>query len=446
MSQTLGEMLPSIKSAPPGPHSLELAGRLHAVESRNVTWLSEDFPVFWDRALGSNVIDVDGNVYVDLTSAFGVAFAGHSHPSITLAIEKQGKVLVHGMGDVHPSASKVKIMEELGELSPWKEARTVLASSGTEAMEVALKTAQMYSGKTGLIAFRGAYHGLTLGSLSVTDREKFRDPFVGRLSEHTSFVNFPKTGEEAEAIITEIASIVRRKKSTAEPVGAIVIEPIQGRGGVQIPPEDFLQTLSDFSQSAGLLLIFDEIFSGLGRSGVIFETERAGVVPDLVCLGKALGGGMPLSACIGSREVMAGWPETDGEAIHTSTFLGHPLSCAAGISFLNVLKSENLVLQSVQKGQYLLDSLQASLRAGEHVFQVRGRGLLIGIELHNQKNYSVKSMGSHVSQLALKEGLIVLPAGIHGEVVELAPPATITREQMDFAVKCLSKILLESQL
>ena len=155
---------------------------------------------------------------------------------------------------------------------------------------------------------------------------------------------------------------------------------------------------------------------------------------------------MPLSACIGSREVMAGWPETDGEAIHTSTFLGHPLSCAAGISFLNVLKSENLVLQSVQKGQYLLDSLQASLRAGEHVFQVRGRGLLIGIELHNQKNYSVKSMGSHVSQLALKEGLIVLPAGIHGEVVELAPPATITQEQMDFAVKCLSKILLESQL
>ena len=109
MSQTLGEMLPSIKSAPPGPHSLELASRLHAVESRNVTWLSEDFPIFWDRALGSNVIDVDGNVYVDLTSAFGVAFAGHSHPSITLAIEKQGKVLVHGMGDVHPSASKVKI-------------------------------------------------------------------------------------------------------------------------------------------------------------------------------------------------------------------------------------------------------------------------------------------------------------------------------------------------
>ena len=163
MSQTLGEMLPSIKSAPPGPNSLELASRLHAVESRNVTWLSKNFPIFWDRALGSNVIDVDGNVYVDLTSAFGVAFAGHSHPSITLAIEKQGKVLVHGMGDVHPSASKVKIMEELGELSPWKEARTVLASSGAEAMEIALKTAQMYSGKTGLIAFRGAYHGLTLG-------------------------------------------------------------------------------------------------------------------------------------------------------------------------------------------------------------------------------------------------------------------------------------------
>ncbi len=442
MVAQLGEILPSVEFTPPGPRSLELAGRLHGVESRNVTWLGEDFPVFWERAEGSNVIDVDGNVFVDLTSAFGVAFAGHSHPRIRKAIEEQSRNLVHGMGDVHPSACKVKLMEELVEMSPWEETRTVLASSGAEAIEIALKTAQLYTGKTGLIAFRGAYHGLTLGSLSVTDRQDFRDPFVSRLLEPTNFMDFPITEEDADIVITKIESIVNREQS----IGAIVIEPIQGRGGVRIPPEGFLQGLSDLSKSTGLVLIFDEIFTGLGRSGVIFEAEKVGIVPDLVCLGKALGGGMPLSACLGSREVMEAWPESEGEAIHTSTFLGHPLSCAAGISFLDVLKSESLVSQAIHKGQYLLNSLQESLRDSQYVCEVRGRGLLIGIEFHHEASSSPKGMGNRVARLALREGLILLPAGNHGEILELAPAATITRKQMDFAVRCLSDILLRDQL
>jgi len=446
VDSNFGAQLPSIKTLPPGPRSLELASRLQVVESRNITWLSEDFPVFWDQAFGSNVSDVDGNIYVDLTSAFGVAFAGHSHPSIRIAMDEQAKRLVHGMGDIHPSLSKVKLMEELGMLAPWKETRTVLASSGTEAIEIALKTAQLLTGKAGVIAFKGAYHGLTLGSLSVTDRKDFRNPFVDRLLGATNFVSFPRSEEEAARVLTEIGSILSESETSGAPIGAIVIEPIQGRGGVRIPPGSFLQDLKALSKATGVLLIFDEIFTGLGRSGVVFESEIAGVIPDLICLGKALGGGLPLSACLGSRSVMEAWPETQGEAIHTSTFLGHPLSCATALSFLDVLRSEGLVLRSAKKGQYLLASLRASLGSSCHISEVRGRGLLVGIELCTKTGDPWKGQGGRVARQALKEGLIVLPAGRYGEVVELAPAATITEKQIDFAVRCLSEILLGDRL
>lgn len=446
MDSNFGAQLPSMKTLPPGPRSLELASRLQDVESRNVTWLSEDFPVFWDLAFGSNVSDVDGNVYVDLTSAFGVAFAGHSHPSIRIAMDEQAKCLVHGMGDIHPSLSKVKLMEALATLAPWKEARTVLASSGTEAIEIALKTAQLHTGKAGVIAFKGAYHGLTLGSLSVTDRKDFRNPFVDRLLETTKFVLFPSSDDEVARVLTEIGSILTESETSGVPIGAIVIEPIQGRGGVRIPPEGFLQDLKALSKATGVLLIFDEIFTGLGRSGVVFESEVAGVIPDLICLGKALGGGLPLSACLGSRSVMEAWPENQGEAIHTSTFLGHPLSCATALSFLNILKSEGLVLGSVKKGQYLLASLRASLGSSCHIHEVRGRGLLVGIELRTETGEPWKGQGARVARQALRKGLIVLPAGRYGEVVQLSPAATITEKQIDFAVACLSDIILGRDL
>ena len=409
MNSRLGELLPSIKTVPPGPRSLELAGRLRTVESRNITSFRRDFPIFWDQAAGSNILDVDGNIYVDLTSAFGVALAGHSHPSIRRAMEEQGRYLVHGMGDVHPSEPKVALMEELASLSPWKETRTVLASSGAEAIEIALKTAQLFTGKAGLIAFRGAYHGLTLGSLSVTDRKDFRGPFVDRLADKTNFVSFPRNEEESIKVVIQIEDILRDKEASIAPIGAIVIEPIQGRGGVRMAPKGFLENLSKVCNEAGVVLVFDEIFTGMGRSGVVFETEAAGVVPDLVCLGKALGGGMPLSACLGSRPVMEAWPETQGEAIHTSTFLGHPLSCAAGLAFLDVLKSEDLVTKSLEKGKYLMNSIQETLEPGQHNYQIRGRGLLVGIEFHTETGDPLKGMGGHVSRLALREGLLVLP-------------------------------------
>ena len=441
-------MVPSLVAPPPGPRSRALAERLRLVESRNVTYLSDDFPVFWEEAKGANVRDVDGNVYVDFTGAFGVSFAGHGHARIQRALVEQSERLVHGMGDVHPPARKVELLERLSALAPWEETRTVLGSSGSEAMEAALKTAQLSTGRSGIIAFEGAYHGLTLGSLAVTARPDFRDPFRARLHQGVSFAPYPQTEEEAQVALTEVQRLLSDGVPMGgghpnEPVGAVVVEPVQGRSGVRIAPPGFLARLAESTRADGSLLIFDEIFTGLGRTGVVFEYEREGVLPDLVCVGKALGGGLPLSACLGSREVMDAWPESGGEALHTSTFLGHPLSCATALAFLAVLEEEELVARALDLGERIVDRLNEELSTVAGVEQIRGRGLLIGIELCAEDGGPAAGGGARVAEAALGRGLLVLPAGGQGEVVEIAPPAVTNDAQVDFSITCLVETIRE---
>ncbi len=446
-----GSLPPSLVVPPPGPRSLALAERLRSVESRNVTYSSDDFPVFWEEARGANVRDVDGNVYVDFTGAFGVSLAGHAHPRIQRALAEQSERLIHGMGDVHPSAPRVELLERLSALAPWDETRTVLGSSGSEAVEAALKTAELHTGRSGIVAFDGAYHGLTVGSLAVTARPDFREPFRARVHQGVSFAPYPQTEAEAEVALAEVQRMLtegvhRDGDQPRQPVGAVVVEPIQGRAGVRIPPGGFLAGLAELTRVDGSLLIFDEIFTGLGRTGVVFEHERDGVLPDLVCIGKALGGGLPLSACLGSREVMDAWPESGGEALHTSTFLGHPLSCATGLAFLDVLDEEDLVRRSRDLGERIVGRLDESLSALPGVRQVRGCGLMIGIELCGEDGGPATGGGARVTEAALGQGLLVLPAGGQGEVVEIAPPAVLSDAQVDFGVTCLAQVVRESLL
>jgi len=443
---SFGSALPEIVVPPPGPASRALAARLRAVESRNVTFVAEDWPVFWEEASGTNVRDADGNVYLDLTGGFGVALLGHSSPEVVTAIREQAERLVHGMGDVHPAALKVELLERLATLAPWDGARGVLASTGSEAVEIALKTAQVASGRPGILAFEGAYHGLTLGSLAATSRALFREPFEARLYQGVTFAPFPepwkRSGVGAEECLDHVARLLAKGAPNGDAIGTVIVEPIQGRAGVRVPPEGFMAEVSALAADAGALVVADEVMTGMGRCGAPLASAMVGLRPDLVCLGKALGSGMPLSACLASPQVMDAWPASAGEAIHTSSFLGHPLACAAALAALDEVSLQERAVRVAERGARLLGGLRERLSAVAGVGDVRGAGLFLAIEMVGGDGVTpAAGAGARAATETLSRGLLVLPAGEEGQVVELTPALTLTDEQIDFAVEALVRAI-----
>ncbi len=441
---------PFIKVPPPGPRSRRLAERLARVESRNVTFLTDDFPIFWEKSRGSNVWDADGNRYVDLSGGFGVAVAGHRNRRVMQAIRRQIGRLPHGMGDVHPPALKVKLLEALSAVSPIPDSRIVLTCSGAEAVEVALKTARLATGKPGVIAFGGGYHGLTYGALSVTDRALFRAPFADQLNPHVSWAPYPDPyrppsvlddDDPGGSALAHVETLLESDDGNA--VGAVIVEPIQGRGGDIVPPPGFLRGLADLCRDRDLLLIVDEIYTGLGRAGSWFACEDEGVVPDLLCVGKALSGTLPIAACVGSKDVMEAWPASGGEAIHTSTFLGNPLACAAGLASLGEIKRRGLVGRSASEGERWMGELRESLTRHEAVGEVRGRGLMIGIDLVTDRSTreADPERAGHVVTEALRRGWIVLAGGPSGNVISLSPPLSLSRDLMLAATRMLDEAI-----
>jgi len=293
----------------------------------------------------------------------------------------------------------------------------VLASSGSDAVECAIKTALLATGRAGIVEFAGGYHGLGLGALDVTARPMFREPFAARLPRASAFADFG----DAE-------SVRKAADRCREPVGAVLVEPIQGRGGERIPPDGFLAALRRLCDEAGWLLIADEIFTGFGRTGRWFACEHDGVVPDLLCVGKGMSGGMPISACIGRPEVMDAWPVSTGEAIHTQTFLGHPLGCAAALAAIGAIESEMLVERSAVVGAAARERLANVLRGCEHVVAVRGRGLVLAAE------YASAAHAADACRGALERGVIALLAGDDGNVLSLTPPLDIPSDLLDLAI------------
>ncbi len=438
-ARPFGDAPPLVRVAPPGPRSRALGERLRRVESRDVTFIGERFPVFWREALGSNVRDVDGNVLVDLTGAFGVAFAGHRNPRIMRAARDQERRLVHGMGDIHPPEAKVELLERLAALAPWPEARAVLASAGSEAVEIALKTAELYTGRPGILAFACGYHGLTLGALATTHRDHFRGPFRKRLYDGVRFAPFPVLAEDGPSSLAACARAFEDGARAGAPIGAVLVEPVQGRGGVRIPPPGFLAELRQLARGHGAVVVADEVFTGLGRCGAMFAGSALGLDADLVCLGKALGGGFPLSACVGRAAVFDAWPESAGEAVHTSTFLGHPVACAASLAFLDLVRAERLDRRAARLGEYLVSRLRKQLAGVGHVAEVRGMGLLAGVEIATTS----VGAGARIATELLARGVLVLPAGDRGQVIELSPAATISRDLLDHALDQLVRVVAD---
>ncbi len=400
---TTGTQLPLLRTPIPGPRSRALARQLHRYESRNITLVTEHWPVFWHRAAGANVWDVDGNRYLDLTAAFGVASVGHTNPRVVAAVQKQSRLLLHAMGDVHPNELKLKLARELCKLTFDSPSRVVFGNSGAEAVEIALKTAAIHTKRPGVIAFTGAYHGLTYGALAATSRADFRAPFarqLGRFVTHIPFGTLPRS----------IAG-----------VGAVIVEPIQGRGGIIVPPDGFLPALRKYCDRHKLVLIFDEIYTGFCRTGRWFACEHWKVTPDLICVGKGMTGGFPMSACVGLAKVMDSWPESKGEAIHTSTFLGNPLGCAAALAAIAEMKRLKLDERSEKLGRYLKSKLPA-----------HGKGLMLGLLVKNAPK---------LCERLLRVGILALPEGDRGEVLGITPPLTISRRQLDHAIRVIHELI-----
>lgn len=406
--------------SPPGPLARQLSADLSRYEAPGINTLYRGEPnIVWAEALGSNVLDVDGNRYIDLTSGFGVAAIGHRHPAVVEAIVAQSQNLLHGLGDACGHPWRIALAKKLAPLAPKSPGAVYFAVSGADAVEIAIKTALLARpGRTQLVTFDPAYHGLTLGALNASSRPWFRTPFQAHLHDQIAVFKF---GQDLRPLGQYLD-----QRTTA----AVLVEPVVGREGVHFPPAGWLAELGAFCSQSDTLLIFDEIFTGFGRCGTLFAYQQENVLPDLLCVGKALGGGLPIAAVLGQHELLQCW-STPGEALHTGTFVANPLACCAALATLEVLDKGGLV-QRVRE----LESLVANRLAQwptrfSLVQQCRGRGLLWGIEL------AKASDAARLVDLARSRGLLLLAGGSDGRVVQLVPALTIGLHQLEHSLSLL---------
>lgn len=422
----------------------DVLGLLQKYESRNITFIDPDgsFPIVWEKARGAYVYDIEGRRYLDLTAAFGVAVSGHANPRIVASAKKQLQKLPHAMGDVHPHKLKALLARKLSQITfeKWtsnEHGKTIFCNSGFESVEAALKTAHLATKKSDVIAFEGAYHGLGYGALNVTYREYFRKPFFKQLGMFGHFVPFPTNDEEFEITKKKIHRLLDRIN-----LGAILIEPIQGRGGIRIPHSLLFKFLRQICDEKGAVLIFDEIYTGIGRTGKMFACEHYDIFPDIICLGKALTGGFPLSACVGRASVMdMAWEPSKGEALHTSTFMGNPVGCAMALASLEEVENKKLPERSAKLGALLIEKLRTLTPPKGLTFSARGLGLMAGLEIRYCDSTPANDLVYKIVKEMLKQGYIMLPEGDSGNVLSFTPPLVITWKQLSETVESLQHVI-----
>lgn len=398
---------------------------------RGILANAPDGAIVYATATGANVVDVDGNRYVDLAAGFGSLLLGHGHPGVVRALELQSERLMQALGDVHPSQAKIALSQRLCELFPGSEARVILGQSGADAVTAALKTAVLATGRSGVIAFGGAYHGLSYAPLAACGlRTGYRTPFAEQLNPGVVFVDYPGSPSALASTLESVRRILAQGS-----VGAVLIEPILGRGGCVVPPAGFLPDLAVVTRQHGALLIADEIWTGLGRSGAWLSSVAQGASPDLICLGKGLGGGLPISACLGSVEVMNAW-RREPEVVHTATFAGAPLACTTALATLDLLGRHGLVERSAAVGARWRARLAQAVAETREPVVVRGAGLMVGVDLGPRPGVAA------VAQRALLErGYLVSTGGGGREVLVFTPPLNIAESLLEGMVEPLMDTL-----
>ena len=434
-------LLPHLVTALPGPKAAAIIARDGAVISPSYT---RQYPLVIERGEGAIVEDVDGNQFLDFAAGIAVVATGHSHPRVVSAIQKQAAKFLHMSGTDFYYESMVSLAEKLARLTPGNMARRVyFGNSGTEAIEAAIKLARFHTGRDKFIAFLGSFHGRTMGALSltaskVTQRRGFHPPLPVHHIPYANCYRCPY-GKQPETCSVECVTVLEDQlfKTVLPPeeVAGIVVEPIQGEGGYIVPPAKFHQELRRIADRYGILLIHDEVQSGMGRTGKMFASEHFDVSPDIVTLAKGIASGLPLAATIARADVMT-WPP----GAHASTFGGNPVSIAAALTTIELLEEE-LVENAAQMGAYMLECMKTWPQRLRIVGDVRGRGLMIGLELvlDQETKTPAPELRDRLEMMVFERGLLILGAGRSS--IRLCPSLVITREQADFAIDTLDECL-----
>jgi 4-aminobutyrate aminotransferase len=428
-----------------GPKAQAIVQRSDRVVSPS---LPRAYPLAVKRARGVMVEDVDGNRFLDCAAGIAVCSTGHCHPRVVKAIQDQAEHLLHICGADFYDPMYIELSERLAGLAPGDDAKRVfLANSGAEAVEAALKLARHYTGRPRVLAFFGAFHGRTMGAVSLTASKSVYHGGFGPLVpgiEHVPYAHcyrcvYNLTYPECDmACVDYIEDILFSRSFPADEVAAIFVEPVQGEGGYIVPPPSWLSRVRTLCDRHGILLVADEIQSGMGRTGKMFAIEHWGVEPDIVCLAKALGSGMPISAMIARDEIM-NWPE----GAHGSTFGGNPVCCAAALATLDVLEEEGLIENASRVGERLLGNLRELAQESRSIGDVRGLGLMIGVEMVKDKETKsmAKEEANQVVSECFRRGLLLLPCGPNS--VRFSPPLVLTESQADVAFEIFAQALAE---
>jgi len=435
---------PQIRTALPGPLALALIERDQKVVSPSYT---RAYPFVMARGEGALVEDVDGNVFLDCAAGIAVASTGHSHPDVVRAIAEQAQQFLHMSGTDFYYEKQVRLAEEIQDIAPIDgPVKSFFGNSGTEAIEASIKLARHHTGRFNFIAFLGAFHGRTLGSLALTASKAVQRRGCGPMMPgvfHAPYADCYRCpiGLKPESCAAECLSFIEDQLLvhlvSPDEIAAVVVEPVQGEGGYIIPPAQFHQRLRELTRRHGMLLIMDEVQSGMGRTGKMFAIEHFGVQPDIVAIAKGIASGLPLSISAARADVMS-WPA----GAHANTFGGNPLACAAALVTIKLLR-EQLMANAADVGGYLLDRIRALADKHTIIGDVRGLGLMIGIELVRDRQTKERATAERdaLVMAAFRRGLLTLGAGRNA--VRLSPPLVLTRSQADSAVEILDESLTE---
>jgi 4-aminobutyrate aminotransferase len=432
--------VPHIGTELPGPRAQELLERDQRYTSPSYTRI---YPLVVERGSGAVIEDVDGNLFLDFTAGIAVTSTGHCHPHVVAAIQDQAAKLLHMSGTDFYYRPQIDLAQRLAELAPGKSAKRVFfTNSGAEALEAALKLARWHTGRSRAIAFFGAFHGRTYGAMSLSGSKLVHRRGFTPLVPDIHHVPFPRgcttctTASDCECV-RQIEETVLKRTAPPDEVAAIFVEPIQGESGYHVPPPGFLPALRELCDRHGMLLVADEVQSGMGRTGKFAAVEHWLVEPDIVCFAKGIASGMPLGAIVARDEVMD-WPPGS----HASTFGGNPVSCRAALATLDLLEG-GYMANAAQRGEQLKHGLIKLQRQHYHIGEVRGIGLMVAMDLVKDRDEMKPDpvLRDHIVQTAFRHGLLLLGAG--ESAIRFCPPLCITAEQVETGLRILGQVMAE---